>query len=84
VVFLSRPFASSMPAPHVRRPTSAAWVTRSPPCVTVPATDAQTFRNTDIGVLAEGRLADVITVGGDPLTDPDLFADPAAPRSASS
>lgn len=39
--------------------------------------NARILRNPDLGVVAEGKLADVIAVQGDPLTDPDLLADPA-------
>jgi imidazolonepropionase-like amidohydrolase len=45
--------------------------------VSATSVNARILRNPDLGVVAEGRLADVIAVQGDPLTNADVFADPA-------
>ncbi len=44
--------------------------------VSATSTNAQILRNPDLGVVEEGRLADIIAVDGDPLTDIDLLTDP--------
>jgi imidazolonepropionase-like amidohydrolase len=44
--------------------------------VSATSTSAKILRNADLGVVTEGRLADIIAVDGDPLVDTELLADP--------
>jgi imidazolonepropionase-like amidohydrolase len=47
-----------------------------PAIVSATSASARILRRPDLGVIAEGNLADLIAVDGDPLTDPELFDDP--------
>jgi imidazolonepropionase-like amidohydrolase len=44
--------------------------------VSATSANARILRNPDLGVVAEGRLADIIAVEGDPLADIGILADP--------
>jgi imidazolonepropionase-like amidohydrolase len=45
--------------------------------VSATSTNARIMRVDDrLGTVAPGKLADLIAVTGDPLTEPDLFDDP--------
>ena len=41
------------------------------------STNARIIRRPDLGTLEAGKLADIIAVRGNPLSDPELFDDPA-------
>jgi len=45
--------------------------------VSATATNSKVLRRPDLGTVEAGKKADLIAVSGDPLTDPDLFDDPA-------
>jgi imidazolonepropionase-like amidohydrolase len=44
--------------------------------VSATATNAAILRQPDLGTIAEGKLADLIGVDGDPLSEPELFDNP--------
>jgi imidazolonepropionase-like amidohydrolase len=44
--------------------------------VSATSTNARILRQPDLGMIAEGKLADLIAVSGDPLAEPELFDDP--------
>ncbi|MHB8342015.1 MAG: metal-dependent hydrolase family protein [Mycobacteriales bacterium] len=45
--------------------------------VSATSASARILRRPDLGLVAEGKLADLIAVNGDPLAEPELFDDPA-------
>ena len=45
--------------------------------VSATATNSKVLRRPEIGTVEPGKKADLIAVSGDPLTEPDLFDDPA-------
>jgi imidazolonepropionase-like amidohydrolase len=44
--------------------------------VSATSASAAILRRADLGTISEGKLADLIAVSGDPLSDPELFDDP--------
>jgi imidazolonepropionase-like amidohydrolase len=48
--------------------------------VSATATNARIIRRDDLGTVEVGKLADLVAVDFDPLTDPDLFDDPTRVR----